>query len=158
MQELRNKYPPNPVDIPLSAPPANDLASPVIATVKEVMKAMKSFSRGSGAGPHGLRPGHLETLMKEIDGGARVRLASTLTKFVHLTLQDEIPPLTRKVVKHDGIRPIGFGNTLRRLPTKVGCATLVNSFGQSIQSWGLLQRRLRGDLACHASLRRQLPT
>lgn len=58
----------------------------------------------------------------------------TLTEFVSITLQSKIPCLPEKCFfeaslnalteKHDGIRPIVVGNTLRRLATKVGCAPL----------------------------------
>lgn len=56
LPELRDKHPLSPVDIPLPAPPDVDLASPVIATVEDVMKAMKYFPHGCRAGPDGLRP------------------------------------------------------------------------------------------------------
>lgn len=107
------------------------------------MKAIKTFPRGSGAGPDGLRPGHLESLLKKNAGGAGVRLASTLTEFVNMTLQGEIPAFARKVFygaslcalfkKHGGIRPIAVGNTLRRLATKVGCAPLANRLGSQLR-------------------------
>ena len=96
--------------------------------VEDVVRAIRSFSRGSAAGPSGLRGDHLQEALASPHGD---ELAVQLTEVVQLLVRgDALPDIAQHLAgaalhalpkgAHD-LRPIAVGETLRRLTAKCLC-------------------------------------
>ena len=102
-------------------------AAALRATPEQVADAIKSFNRGSGAGPSGLRPQHLKDALV---AGWRDELLRQATLLVNLLLSGEASPdvqpwlcgaaLTALPKPSGDLRPVAVGETWRRLASKVG--------------------------------------
>ncbi len=137
LQEMLSKHPQGP---PASAP--HDPV-PSSATIIEptVLKAVKSFPKGSAPGPSGLRPSHLLEAVCCPSPDRANQLLQTLTKFVNLLTAGRTPlsitphlcgaTLLACPKKKGGHRPIAVGEVLRRLTSK--CLSLQSR--QSIQTY-----------------------
>jgi hypothetical protein len=94
-----------------------------------VMKALRSFTLGSGAGPSGISPAHLLGLCRV----PTTCLPNRLVDVTNLLIGGNIPRLWRRFYfgaslsalkkKEGGIRPIACGETLRRLAGKTLCTS-----------------------------------
>ena len=94
--------------------------SALLASDKEVLKAIRSFPAGSSGGPDGLRPKHIFDLVCCKTAGHE--LLSALTSFINMLLDGRCHPdvipvlfggnLTALQKKAGGIRPIAVGYTL----------------------------------------------
>ena len=127
---MREKHP-----LAQEAPDLSDLAAPSRAQVPEfdsmlVKKMLKSFSRGTAAGPTGLRAQHLKDAVRSAHGD---EATEQLTSIINLLARGDAPTL---VAQHlagaslmalqkptGGIRPIAVGEVLRRLVAKCFCKT-----------------------------------
>ena len=104
-------------------------AAQMVFTQKEVFNAVKSFRRGSAAGPSGLRPEHLKVAVKSPSPNKSDRALEALTKVVNLAVAGKVPEAVAPFLcgarlhaankKAGGIRPIAVGNLLRRLVSKL---------------------------------------
>ena len=104
-------------------------AVPLVASLEDLRRTLKSFSSASSGGPDGLRPQHLRDLFDASAGGT---FEKTLLNFCNLILSGRVPDIVRPYFfgaslhalckKDGGIRPIAVGLTLRRL-----CSKLANS-------------------------------
>ena len=100
-------------------------AAAIQIDVEAVEKALKSFKRGSGAGPSGLRPEHLKAALVP---GLRDEILRHMTLLVNLLARGEAPPeiqqwlcgasLTALPKPSGGLRPIAVGETWRRFVGK----------------------------------------
>ena len=91
-------------------------------SAQDVIKALKSFPKGSAGGPDGLRPYHLQDPTGATAGEGGVLLVQGLTSFVNHVLSNKTPPeispfffgaaITALNKKDGGIRPIAVGCTL----------------------------------------------
>jgi len=107
-----------------------------------VRSAIRSFSRGSAAGPDGIRPQHLVDLTcASAEHGGR-ELLHALTDFVNHVIQGDIPQSVRPIFfganltplrkKDGGIRPIAVGQSLRRLVAKCVSSRVSKSLGAEL--------------------------
>ena len=100
-------------------------ASAIQVDGEAVQKALSSFSRGSGAGPSGLRPQHLKDAMVP---GLRDELSRHMVEVVNLMARGQPPPQVQHwlcgaslaaLPKASGdLRPVAVGETWRRLAGK----------------------------------------
>ena len=120
-----------------------------------VRSTIHSFSRGSAAGPDGIRPQHLVDLTcASAEHGGR-ELLHALTDFVNHVIQGDIPQSVRPIFfganltplrkKDGGIRPIAVDQSLRRLMAKCVSSRVSKSLGAELRqhSLGLLLVALR---------------
>ena len=131
---LRAKHPPAHSDTPFPPPAASDLNVALVVSAQDIIKALKSFPKGSAGGPDGLRPHHLQDLTGATAGEGGVLLVQGLTSFVNHVLLNKTPPeispfffgaaITALNKKDGGIRPIAVGCTLRRLVAKLACGSV----------------------------------
>ena len=102
----------------------------MICTRDDIKKAIKSFRNGAGAGPDGLRPGHLKQLTADILGPTAINLLDALVDFLNnVVLEGNVPQFMVPIFygaglialskPDNGVRPIAVGLTLRRLAGKV---------------------------------------
>ena len=125
---LRDKHPKA-----QQAPNLDDLAAPVRDDVPEldstlVKRMIKSFPRGSGAGPTGLRAQHLLNAITSDHGDEAI---GQLTSLCNLLARGEAPSnlaaylggasLMALEKPGGGVRPIAIGEVLRRLVAKCLC-------------------------------------
>ena len=96
--------------------------------VEDVVHAIRSFSRGSAAGPTGLRGDHLcEALGSAHGDEMAVHLADVVMLLVRGHALLEVAPHLAGATLHalpkgaDDVRPIAVGETLRRLTAKCLC-------------------------------------
>ena len=99
--------------------------------VEDVIQAIRSFSRGSAAGPTGLRGDHLREALASPHGD---EMAVQLADVVKLLIRGEaIAPHLAGASLHalpkgvDDVRPIALGEVLRRLTAKCLCSDVRNS-------------------------------
>ena len=102
--------------------------------VEDVIHAIRSFSRGSGAGPTGLRGDHLREALASPHGDEMaVQLADVVKLLVRGEALAEIAPHLAGASLHalpkgvDDVRPIAVGEVLRRLTAKCLCSDVRNS-------------------------------
>ena len=102
--------------------------------VEDVIQAIRSFSRGSGAGPTGLRGDHLREALASPHGDEMaVQLADVVKLLVRGEALAEIAPHLAGASLHalpkgvDDVRPIALGEVLRRLTAKCLCSDVRNS-------------------------------
>ena len=119
---------------PQGTPPPAEAAPPALTPTAsmqpdEVLKALRSFPRGSAAGPSGLRPQHLLDGVRERDQRAALE---ALTDALNTLVAGRVPTALAPALagaslfalnKDDGdVRPIAVGETVRRLASKCLCA------------------------------------
>ena len=117
-------------------------AASVMVDFEAVSRAIKSFPRGSGCGPCGLRPQHLRDALVP---GFEDEVLRQLTAVVNLLARGEAPDEVRSFLsgatlaalpKEDGdLRPIAVGEVLRRLVGKC-CAENVKEDTREILALG----------------------
>ena len=106
----------------------NDLALAPRLSSDAVLEALRSFPKGTGAGPSGLRAQHL---LDSLTPANRATVLELLTEVVQLLADgrgpDELAPflagagLMASEKKDGGVRPIAVGEILRRLVAKILC-------------------------------------
>ena len=96
--------------------------------VEDVVHAIRSFSRGSAAGPTGLRGDHLREALGSAHGDEMaVNLADVVMLLARGHALLEVAPHLAGATLHalpkgaDDVRPIAVGETLRRLTAKCLC-------------------------------------
>ena len=96
--------------------------------VEDVARAIRSFSRGSAAGPSGLRGDHQQEALASCHGDElTVHLAEVVKLLVRGEALPDIAPHLAGAALHalpkgaDDVRPIAVGETLRRLTAKCLC-------------------------------------
>ena len=114
-------------------PDLSDLAAPCRDIIPEfdgtfVRKMLKSFSRGSGPGPTGLRAQHLKDAVRSTHGDESIE---QLTSMCNLLARGDAPkPLAHYLAgatllalekPGGGVRPIAIGEVIRRLVAKCFC-------------------------------------
>ena len=107
--------------------PTSDVA-PRVFSPSEVSAAVKTFQKGSAAGPSGLRPEHLMVALKASPPNRSSRAETQLTRVVNAMAKGQVPGTVSPFLcgarlhaarkKDDGLRPIAVGNLLRRLASK----------------------------------------
>lgn len=131
-QDLLNKHPQqvpetDTIQYTATTPAAADWTK---VTAEEVIKSVKKFPAASAAGGSGLRPNHLDELLKVPNTNEDVGLIGGITAVVNILAQGKGPatiapwiagaPLTAlNKPEGGGVRPIAVGETLRRLVS--GC-------------------------------------
>ena len=93
---LQAKHPPAPAGLALPPPP-DATTAPFQATKEQILEALRSFKPGSGAGPDGLRPGHLQSLTSKGSGAAGERLKNSITSLCNLICRGEVPEKVQPV-------------------------------------------------------------
>ena len=125
VREMKAKHPP-PLS-PTSFQSQDD--SPQMSFSKEqVIKAIRSFKKGSAPGPDGLRAEHLKVAIKLSPPNRQDKAADAITKLVNTMGAGAVPLIVAPYLsgaclhaglkKDGGIRPIAVGNILRRLTSK----------------------------------------
>ena len=123
LSKLQEKHPGPHRNTSWPLPPENP--DPMICTRDDIKNAIKSFRNGAGAGPDGLRPGHLKQLTADILGPAAISLLDALVDFVNnIALEGNVPQVMVPIFygaglialskPDNGVRPIAVGLTLRR--------------------------------------------
>ena len=97
-------------------------------TSDEFLMALKSFPKGSGAGPDGLRPQHIREMIG-VGGETGSNLVNAMCKLIDKILKGEVPNsitpvlfganLTALRKNNGGNRPIASGSVIRRLCGKI---------------------------------------
>ena len=125
LSQLKELNPSQPEGFKL-LPPPDDKAPQFQATcTEEQAKAeIKKSTFSSAAGPDGLRPAHLKTLLGPASSAQGTRLLTALTNLFNDVLVGEVPKIRWPLFNggslcaltkdSGGIRPIAAGNTLRR--------------------------------------------
>ena len=91
---LQSKHPPPyPESSPIPAPDKSHLNNTIIVSTLDLIKAIKTFPRGSAGGPDGLRPQHLLDLMGSSAGEAGALHIQALTNFANQVLANETPEI-----------------------------------------------------------------
>ena len=134
--------PPHPASVIPSRPqpPLGVPTGPLVAvSEEEVACAIQSFPNGSAGGPDGLRPQHLKDMINPSANDGRQALLSSLTLFIKLVLEGDVPVSARPYFfganlvalgkKDGGVRPIPVGCTLRRLVAKVAGRGVMEEMG-----------------------------
>jgi hypothetical protein len=128
LDKLQQKYPAAPV--PIVPPARDDHDPPYLFTSETVQKAISQFDRGSAPGGSGLRPSHLQYILRASSEQTRAALLSALTAFVNRSFHGHLPellvpsfvgaPLTAIAKYGGGVWPLAVGETLRFLTSKLG--------------------------------------
>jgi hypothetical protein len=128
IEELQQKHPAAPV--PIVPPTRDDHDPPYLFTSETVQKEISQFDRGFAPGGSGLRPSHLQDMLRASYEQAISALLSALTAFVNRSFHGHLPellvpwfvgaPLTASAKNGGGVRPLAVGETLRRLTLKLG--------------------------------------
>ena len=86
---LKEKHPPPNPDSNIPTAPSEEDSTPIMVSVEEVSRAIRSFPCGSAGGPDGLHPQHLKDMTSTLaEGGG---LLEALTAFVNLVLEGKTP-------------------------------------------------------------------
>ena len=99
---------------------------------KAVRRAIQSFPPGSAGGPSGLRPSHLQDILRK--RGCEAGLVQSLANLSRLAILGKLPEAAGPVLcastllplrkdASGGVRPVAIGDTLRRLIGKCLLAT-----------------------------------
>ena len=101
-----------------------------------------SFPNGSGFGPDLLRPQHLEDIISLSLGASANSVLWSISRFASFVSSTKIPDSIRHLFfgahlyalqkKAGGIRPIAFGNTFRRLFSKLSLHSIMNSLREDL--------------------------
>ena len=134
---MESKHPQ--ADLPELAP--DPTATPLCIFNDQVSKSLKTFKKGSAAGPSGLRPEHLKVATKFGSPVAEEKVVTALTKLCNVVLAGKVPAdvapyffgarLHGALKKDGGVRPIAVGEVIQRLASK--CA--VSSLSQKVASY-----------------------
>ena len=137
---LRSKHPaPHPDTTPIPPPSVTEFEASLQVNGQDIMKAIRSFPKGSSGGPDGLRPQHLCDLTGPSAGEGGVLLLQALSDFANFVLSGNTPMQVRPFFfgasvialnkKDGGVRPIAVGCTLRRLVAKLACMSISERMG-----------------------------
>ena len=117
-------------------------AASVVHDTEAVSRAIKSFPKGSGCGPSGLRPQHLRDALVP---GFEDEVIRQLTAVVNILAKGEAPAEVRAFMsgamlaalpKDDGdLRPIAVGEVLRRLVGKCSADNVKNDMREILEPW-----------------------
>ena len=117
-------------------------AASVVVTIEDVRRAIKSFPKGSGCGPSGLRPQHLRDALVP---GFEDEVLRQLTAVINILLRGEAPDGARSFLsgasltalpKDDGdLRPIAVGEVLRRLAGKCCANSVKDDMRDILEPW-----------------------
>jgi hypothetical protein len=128
IEELQQNHPAAPV--PIVPPTRDDHDPPYLFTSETVQKSISQFDCGSAPGGSGLRPSHLQDMLRASSEKARAALLSELTEFVNRSFHGHLPellvlwfvgaPLTAFANNGGGVRPLAVCETPRRLTSKLG--------------------------------------
>ena len=139
---LQNKHPPSPNDLNLPAAPGADLPPPLVVTKEQVEAAITSFPTGSVAGPDGIRPANLKSLVG-CPEAVGIQLLEAITKFTNMIVRGETPDfasplffgatLSALAKKDGGVCPIAVGNIFRRLAAKAALKPLSTGLGRHLR-------------------------
>ena len=143
LRAFKEKHPSVPENLSLPDPLDGSIV-PAVATEGDVRKPIMSFRDAASAGPDGLRPGHLRSLVAHCSAEAGSRLLSALTDLINVMLRGKVPQFAVPILyganecairkkKDGGIRPIAVGNILRRFSVKVGSRPIVQSLGEELR-------------------------
>ena len=91
-------------------PDGNPKLVPADVTCDELLKALKSFRKGSGTKPDGLRSQHIKD-MTDVGGETGSNLILSLCKLVDKILRGGVN-LTALRKKDGGIRPVASGSVI----------------------------------------------
>ena len=122
---MQQKHPPpNRAQPP---PPVSTISARVF-TSSEVFSAALSFPKGSAAGPSGMRPEHLKSILKNTSPALANKTLAALTKVTNAMAAGKVPAQVRPFLcgarliagkkKDNSLRPIAVGNLLRRIVAK----------------------------------------
>ena len=124
LREMKAKHPASPPPII----PTTD-SSPMAFSPSQVLEACKTFHKGSGPGPSGLRPEHLMIMLKSSPANRVAKAETQLTRLVNAMSKGAVPAVVSPHLcgarliaankKTGGLRPIAVGNILRRLTSKL---------------------------------------
>ena len=102
----------------------------------EVSKAALSFKKGTAAGPSGMRPEHLISVLKSNSATLAEKALVALTKLVNVMAAGKVPNQVRPYLcgarlhagkkKDSSLRPIAVGNLMRRLVAKCFSSALAS--------------------------------
>ena len=108
----------------------------------DLVKAIRSFPKGSAGGPDGLRPQHLVDLTSSSAGHEGELFLHALTTFTNLVLAGDTlaqarggvfgASLTALNKKDGGVRPIAVECTLRRLVAKTASQAVMKRMGSML--------------------------
>ena len=137
------------------------IAPPAEVTPREVMACLRRFPPGSAAGPSGISPSVLLTLMS-FPGSS---LASVIAPVIHAIISGEVPPAYREVIygaklvpllkKDKALRPIAAGETIRRVGAKILAARFAKKFRMVLVPSGQIGVAVSSGLEALASWCRQ---
>jgi hypothetical protein len=132
LEELQQKHPDAPV--PIVPPTRDDHDPPYLFKSETVQKEISQFDRGSAPGDSGLRPSHLQDMLRASSEQAKAAFLSELTVFVNRSFHGHLPellvpwfvgaPLTAFVKNGGGVRPLAVGETPIRVTSKLGVSTV----------------------------------
>ena len=124
LQEMLTKHRQSP---PPSLP-TDPVPPPMVLSESIVSRSVRSFPRGSAAGPSGFRVSQLREAVLCPSPSLASQTISILTKFVNLLVKGCTPPSVTPHLcgasllachkKNGGLRPIAVGEVLRRLTSK----------------------------------------
>ena len=110
---------------------------------EEVLKAAKSFRKGSAPGPDGLRGEHLKVALNRTTPNRQDNMLAALTRLVNVMAAGSVPDMVAPFLsgaklhagnkKDGGIRPIAVGNIMRRLTAKCFSYALANKAAGFLQ-------------------------
>ena len=140
---LQSKHPaPHPDSNMPSPPNSNEVDEALSVEEGDLVKAIRSFPKGSAGGPDGLRPQHLVDLTSPSAGHEGELLLHALTAFTNLVLAGDTLAQARGVFfgasltalnkKDGGVRPIAVGCTLRRLVAKTASQAVMKRMGSML--------------------------
>ena len=125
LAEMQQKHPPP--ARPQPPPPVTNIPSKSF-TSSEVAEAALSFQKGSAAGPSGMRPEHLKSILKNTSSALANKALAALTRAVNVMAAGKVPQQVRPFLcgarlvagakKDNSLRPIAVGNLLRRVVAK----------------------------------------
>jgi hypothetical protein len=101
----------------------------LLFTSETVQKEISQFDRGPAPRGSGLRPSHLQDMLRASSEQARAALLSEFTAFVNRSLHGHLrellvpsfvgAPLTAFAKNGENVRPLAVGETFRRLNSKL---------------------------------------
>ena len=126
VRNMQNKHPLP--QQPRTFQPADLDLQQISFSQSDVVKAIKSFKKGTAPGPDGLRAEHLKVLRKNNVPNREDKVIGSITDLVNCMAAGKVPDVVAPFLcgatlhaglkKDGGIRPIAVGNILRRLTSK----------------------------------------
>ena len=118
----------NKINIGFEITPHDGLVFEISFSQSDVVKAIKSFKKGTAPGPDGLRAEHLKVMLKNNVPNREDRVIGSITDLVNCMAAGKVPDVVAPYLcgatlhaglkKDGGIRPIAVGNIFRRLTSK----------------------------------------